>query len=117
LGSGAVSVQNIGERGSNIVKIEYDDGRILILMVFPDMAQVFQLNLYGRNDTFSIVVEDWDYFYWNMLNTFIEGVRNETLPIPLEETLEVIEILTAGMKSLQEGGKPIRLRDTEQRIV
>jgi virulence factor len=111
MGSGASSVRNIGKRGSNIVKIEYDDGRVLVLMVLPDMAQIFQLNLYGRNDAVSIVVKDWDYFYWNMLHTFVEGVRKRTLPIRLEETLEVIEVLVAGMVSLREDGRIVYLGD------
>jgi hypothetical protein len=109
LGSGAKSVQNIGEGERNIVKITYRDGSILMLLVFPDMAQVFQLQVYGKNGHVSINVQDWDYFYWNMLNTFITSVQNAALPIPLEETFEIIQVLISGVESLRKGGKTISL--------
>jgi hypothetical protein len=109
LGPGAEYVQNIGEKGRNIVKISYKDGRTLMLLVFLDMAQIFQLNLYGKNNAVSIVVEDWDYFYWNMFDTFIRMVKEKKLPIPLYETLEIIKVLTLGMDSLEKGGVKLPL--------
>jgi predicted dehydrogenase len=109
LGAGAEFVQNIGEKGRNIVKISYRDGRTLMLLVFPEMAQIFQLNLYGKEDAVSIVVEDWDYFYWSMLDTFIRMINEKKPPVPLSETLEIIQILTLGMESLKKGGIKIPL--------
>ena len=109
LGSGAESVQNTGEGERNIVQITYRDGRVLMLLVFPDMAQVFQLQVYGENGYVSVTVQDWDYFYWNMLNTFVHSVKNNTQPIPLEETHEIIKVLILGVESLRSGGKRLAL--------
>jgi predicted dehydrogenase len=109
LGSGAASVQNTGEGERNIVKITYRDGKVLMLLVFPDMVQVFQLQVYGENGHVSITVQDWDYFYWNMLNTFVHSVKNNTLPIPLEETFEIIQVLILGVESLRSEGKSLAL--------
>ena len=110
LGSGAVSVQNIGEGERNIVKITYSDGRVLMLLVFPEMEQVFQLQVYGKKGHASVTVQDWDYFYWNMLNTFVTSVTEGSMPIPLEETFEIISVLILGVESLRNGGKPVLLQ-------
>jgi predicted dehydrogenase len=109
LGTGAVTVQNIGEGKRSIVKIMYSDGRVLMLLVFPDMEQVFQLHVYGADGNLSITVTDWDYFYWNMLDTFVNAVRNNAQPIPLPETSEIIGVLIHGVESLRNGGKPIEI--------
>ena len=109
IGPGAVAVQNIGMSGKNIVKIDFKDGKVLMLAVFPEIAQLFLLNLYGRKGMSSVVVNDWDYFYWKMLQTFIEMVRSKKLPVPLIETLEIIKILVSSKKSLLSGGKKIKI--------
>ncbi len=109
IGPGAVAVQNVGEIGKNVVKIDFQDGRVLILSVFPEIAQLFQLNLYGRKAAASIQVEDWDYFYWKMLTTYIQMVRYGKLPVRLSETLEIIKVLISAKESLMKGGKRIKI--------
>ena len=109
LGGGVEYVQNVGEGDKSIVKVAYKDGKQLLLLVFPEIAQVFQLNLYGKNRAITIEVEDWDYFYWNMLKTFVNMIKENKLAVPLRETLEVIKVLTSGRESLLNGGKKISL--------
>jgi predicted dehydrogenase len=110
LGPGVATVQNVGEDGGHVVKLLYGDGRILLLLVFPEISQAFRLNLYGENGAVSIVVEDWDYFYAGMLEAFVGMIRDRSLPIPLAETLEIIRVLTAAKTSLAQGGATIRLQ-------
>ncbi len=109
IGPGAVAVQNVGETGKNVVKIDFQDGRVLILSVFPEISQLFQLNLYGRKGAAAVQVEDWDYFYWKMLTTYIQMVRSGKLPVRLSETLEIIKVLISAKASLMRGGKRIRI--------
>jgi virulence factor len=109
LGAGVASVQNIGERGAHVVKLVYGDGRILLLLVFPELAQAFRLNVYGNTGAASLVVEDWDSFYARMLQAFVDMIRERSLPIPLAETLEIIRVLTAAKESLADGGAAIAI--------
>ncbi len=109
LGPGVTTVRNVGEQGRHVVKLAYADGRVLVLLVFPELAQTFRLDVYGQDGATSITVEDWDYFYWNMLQTFVGMIRERSLPIPLSETLEIIRVLTAAKKSLTEGGTQISI--------
>ncbi len=108
LGPGVVSVDNVGENGRNVVKLNYDDGRVLMLLVFAEIAQAFKLDLYGESGATSVLVEDWDYFYWKMLDTYAAMLRDKALPVPLQETLEIIRVLTAAKESLLTG-KAIKL--------
>jgi predicted dehydrogenase len=107
LGAGVDYVQNVGEDDKSIVKVVYKDGRQLLLLVFPEIAQVFQLNLYGKNGAITIEIENWDYFYWNMLRHFVMMIKEKKLAVPLRETLEIIRVLTSGRESLLNGGKKI----------
>jgi hypothetical protein len=67
------------------------------------------VQVYGKNGHVSINVQDWGYFYWNMLNTFVTSVQKAALPIPLDETFEIIKVLILGVESLRNEGKMISL--------
>lgn len=109
LGPGVESVENVANASGNVVNLTYRDGRTLVLLVFPDIAQTFRLDLYGATGSASILVEDWDAFYAEMLQAFVQMVRDRAPPVPLTETLEVIHVLTAAMRSRSEGGATIML--------
>ncbi len=108
-GRGAVAVQNIGEGKKHVVKIDYSDGRILTLVVLPEIEQNFKLSLFGTKGETSYLCEDWDYFYWNMLQHYIEMLVTKKEPVALEESLEVIKILTMAKQSVLHNGKKILL--------
>jgi predicted dehydrogenase len=100
LGPGAVSVQNVGEDDKSVVKIDFSSGCVLSLVVMPNIQQIFLLNLFGREGAVTVTVEDWDYFYWKMLQTYITMVAEKKSPVDLRETLEIIRVLTAAKDSM-----------------
>ncbi|HEY8500733.1 MAG TPA: Gfo/Idh/MocA family oxidoreductase [Clostridia bacterium] len=108
-GRGAVAVQNIGEGRKHVVKIDFDDGRILTLIVMPEIEQNFKLDLFGTKGETSVICADWDYFYWNMLQHFIDMIKTNKEPVPIEESLEVIKVLTMAKKSVLNNGIKIKL--------
>ena len=103
MGPGVESVYNVGKEGKSIVRITYKDGRTMVLQVFKETCHVFHLNLYGKRGCKTILVEDGDYFYWNMLNHFLGMAKERKQPIPSEEILEIIKILMSAKKSLETG--------------
>ena len=52
LGRGAVSCLNIGQPGRNIVRVRFENGRDLMLMVAEKewMRAGYQINLYGQKE-------------------------------------------------------------------
>jgi predicted dehydrogenase len=107
LGTGACAVHNVGREGQNVVKIDYRDGKSLVLIVYAGISYVFQLNLYGDKGWRQVVVTDSAAFYSNLLRKVAEMCVSKKPPIPYAETLEIIKILVGAQKSLYEERKVV----------
>ena len=103
LGPGAVSCLNIGQPGRNIVRIRFQNGRDLMLMVAEKqwMRAGYQINLYGAKGWRTLTPNLTD-LYWYLLQAFIDLVRTNKQPVPIDEEVEVIAALEAGKRSLAE---------------
>jgi len=103
LGRGAVSCLNVGQPGRNIVRVRFENGRDLMLMVAEKewMRPGYQINLYGTKGWRTLTPNLAD-LYWYLLEKFIELVRTKKESVPIEEEVEVIAVLEAGKRSLAE---------------
>lgn len=104
LGPGIESAQNIGDGEGHIVKLRHRTKGTLLLLVDPGITQAFRLTIMGSRGDATIVGADWDAFYGAMLATWVDAVRRQQSPIPLEETYELIGALIAARESKQRGG-------------
>ncbi len=105
LGPGAVSCLNVGQEGRNVVRVRFENGRDLILMVCTrDYMQAgYQINVYGTGGWRS-VQPNLDDLYIYLLGQFLDMVRaGKKEVVPLDEIVEVIAVLEAGERSLAEG--------------
>lgn len=103
LGRGAVSCLNVGQPGRNIVRVRFENGRDLMLIVGEKewMRAGYQINLYGTKGWRSLTPQLAD-LYWYLLDKFFELVRTKKESVPIEEEVEVIAVLEAGKRSLAE---------------
>lgn len=103
LGGGAVSCLNVGQQGRNIVRVRFESGRDLLLMVAERqwMRSGYQINLYGTKGWRSLTPNLAD-LYWYLLERFLDLVRTKKESVPIEEEVEVIAVLEAGKRSLAE---------------
>ena len=103
LGRGAVSCLNVGQPGRNVVRVRFENGRDLMLIVAEKewMRAGYQLNLYGTKGWRSLTPNLAD-LYWYLLEKFLELVRTKKESVPIEEEVEVIAVLEAGKRSLAE---------------
>ena len=103
LGRGAVSCLNVGQPGRNIVRVRFDNGRDLLLMVAEKewMRAGYQINLYGTQG-WRTLTPDLADLYWYLLDRFLDLVRTKKESVPIEEEVEVIAVLEAGKRSLAE---------------
>ncbi len=103
LGRGAVSCLNVGQPGRNLVRVRFENGRDLMLMVGERewMRAGYQINLYGTKGWRSLTPNLAD-LYWYLLDKFIELVRTKREAVPIDEEVEVIAVLEAGKRSLAE---------------
>lgn len=103
LGRGAVSCVNVGQPGRNLVRVRFENGRDLMLMVAerPWMRAGYQLNLYGTKGWRSLTPNLAD-LYWYLLDRFVTLVRTGKESVSIAEEVEVIAVLEAGKRSLLE---------------
>ena len=103
LGRGAVSCLNVGQPGRNIVRVRFECGRDLMLMVAENqwMRGGYQINLYGTKGWRTLTPSTAD-LYWYLLDRFFTLVRTKKESVPIEEEVEVIAVLEAGKRSLAE---------------
>lgn len=105
LGPGAVSCLNVGQPGRNIVRVRFDSGRDLVLMVGERdyMRAGYQFNIYGKGGWRSLQPDLTDLYLY-LLQRFLDMVNSGAqYVVPLDEMVEVIAVLEAGKRSLEEG--------------
>jgi predicted dehydrogenase len=104
LGGGAVSCLNVGQDGRNIVRVRFESGRDLVLMVAEAeyMSAGYQINVYGKGGWRSVQPDLTD-LYMYLLEAFLRAVNTGKEVVPLDESVEVIAVLEAGKRSLEEG--------------
>jgi predicted dehydrogenase len=104
LGGGAVSALNVGQPGSNIVRLRFADHRDVVLIVAEKewMRAGYQINLYGTKGWRSVQPELKDLYSY-LLEAFLDLVQTGKESVPVEQEVEVIAALEAGARSLREG--------------
>jgi predicted dehydrogenase len=102
-GGGAVSCLNVGKPDLNIVRVRFENGRNLVLMVGESeyMQAGYQINVYGTKGWRSVTPNLAD-LYCYLLERFIHMLRTGEESVPVEEEVEVIAVLEAGKRSLSE---------------
>lgn len=101
---GAVSCLNVGVPDRNEVRVRYENGRDVIMMVGqpPQMCGGYQINLYGTRGWKSVTPNLADLYVY-LMQRFIALVREGEVSVPIDEEVEVIAVLEAGVRSLAEG--------------
>lgn len=104
LGKGAVSAINVGQPGSNIARIRFENHRDVVLMVAEKewMHAGYQINLYGEKG-WRTVTPDLKDLYSYLLEAFLDLVTTGRESVPVEEEVEVIAALEAAKRSLTLG--------------
>ena len=104
LGGGAISCVNVGQPGRNIVRVRFEGGRDLVLMVAERefMQAGYQINVYGTQGWRTVNPDLADLYYY-LQEQFIRMVRTGEEPVPVEQEVELIAVLEAGERSLREG--------------
>lgn len=104
LGRGAASCINVGQADRHIVRIRYETGLDVVLMVAERdyMRAGYQISVYGTKG-WRTVQPDLTDLYCYLLERFIHLVKTGDESVPLDEEVELIACLEAGKRSLEEG--------------
>jgi len=98
LGTGARRVMQCGNEYSDLMLVDYDDGRRGAINLVP--GHPFQLSAqYGANE--SVVIDQMSDFFERFVEGMLTFFDTGQSPIPMAETLEIAALIEAGNKSLE----------------
>ncbi|NIA06248.1 MAG: Gfo/Idh/MocA family oxidoreductase [Actinobacteria bacterium] len=105
-------VVNTGTEQANIVHCRHESGVDVILAAIADMYGAFAcLNLYGTKGNLSVQSKDTFYAFRGQLVEFINYLRTGDLPFEFSQTVELMKIIIAGVRSRGESGRVVQLQE------
>ncbi len=109
LGPGAESVTTTRTARCDVGLVHYADGRQGTINLLQKSPSLYHGVVYGETGWAEINITNWKDFYVDTLARIITMAETGTPPYPIEWAVEVIGILTALLKSAENGGQPVRL--------
>ncbi len=99
-GPGIASVQNTGLPGRHAARVEWKNGKTGIFVV-DARAKGFSVMLHTQKAAHTVAIRDARYFYFNMLVQLVKMAQTREIPVPWEDTLEIIRVLDTVEESAQ----------------
>ena len=110
VGPGFVSVRNTGTMDRNIVHLKHRSGVDVVLAAIKDMYGGFcRFSAIGTKSAFYVAFQDTFYAFKAQLQGFVDYLRTGERPVPWAETVELMKIIIAGIRSREEGGREMLL--------
>lgn len=112
LGPGFDAVQTIHREGSDIVHVMHRGGVQLTLAAIHDAYGSFgAVHVYGTKGQCAVKLVDTYSAFRGQLVAFIDFVRTGQRPYPFDETIELMAVIIAGIRSREQGGRLVELRE------
>jgi predicted dehydrogenase len=114
-GPGYVSVQNTGGINNNILHLTHKDGIDVNLAVIYNSAGS-PMKLVGTADSVTIPVKDSYFAFHKQLDLFVNYLETGEEPFPFDHTIELMEIIIAGIRSREQGGRKVYLDEIRKEL-
>lgn len=109
VGDKVVSVKNIGKEGEEIIKLTFQEGRSYILEIFKQANTRFHVFFLGKKGWKHIYIDNYRDYFSGLIKVFCEMVQTKKLPIPLEQILKTIQVLTLAKESREKRGEELQV--------
>lgn len=110
LGPGFTDVTNTASGGANIVTLRHRNGSHATIAVLPGTSGCSGLiHVYGASGYSSTKMTDTYTAFRNQMLAFVKMIRTGRSPFPFSETIEIMLILIAGLRSRDQGGRTVSL--------
>lgn len=107
---GWLSVTHSGDTDANIMHCRHADGVEVVLAAITDMYGGFgKLTICGTKGAVTTEFQDTFHAFRTQLVDFIEYLRTGEEPFPFDQTVELMKIIIAGLRSREEGGRTVLL--------
>ena len=112
LGPGFVSVQAHTDGGGDVMHLTHRTGiRVTIGALHDAYGSFGSVHLYGTKGDLALKLVDTYQAFRAQLVAFIDMLHTGTRPLPFDETVELMAVIIAGIRSREQGGSKIHVTD------
>jgi predicted dehydrogenase len=112
LGPGFLTVRTESRSGSDIAYMTHQSGaQINLAAIYDAVGSYGALHVFGTKG--NLAVSCWDTYtaFRNQLCAFVEMLRTGERPYPLSETIELMAVVIAGLRSRERCGAVVELKE------
>lgn len=109
LGGGAQAVTTRRTARCDVATVHYADGRQGVVNLLQASPPVYHAGIYGAQGWGQVDIQNWTDFYVGTLAQIIHMAEVGESPLPPAGMLEVMAILTALVRSAEQGGTTLQL--------
>jgi predicted dehydrogenase len=111
LGPGFLGVRAESRPGSDIAYITHQSGvQVSLAAIYDAVGSYGALHVFGTKGNLAVTCWDTYTAFRNQLVAFIEMLRTGERPYPLGETIELMAVIIAGLRSRERGGAFVELK-------
>ena len=112
LGPGFVSAQTNHQEGSDLVHLTHRSGAQVSIAAIHDAYGSFgNVHVYGTKGHLALSLKDTYTAFREQLVAFVEMLRTGQPPFPFAQTVELMAIIIAGIRSREQNGRTVALRE------
>ena len=112
LGTGFLAVQAHSDEGGDVMHLTHRSGVRLTIGALHDAYGSFgAVHLYGTKGDLALKLSDTYNAFRSQLVAFIDMLHTGTRPLPFDETVELMAVIIAGIRSREQNGAVIRVAD------
>lgn len=118
VGPGFVSAQTIAQAGSDVVHLTHQSGvQITVAAIHDAYGSFGNVHVYGTKGQLAINLKDTYTAFRGQLVAFIEMLKTGRAPFAFEQTIELMTIIIAGIRSRDQKGRVVLLEEINKELV
>lgn len=112
LGPGFLTVRTESRSGSDIAYITHNSGvQVNLAVIFDAVGSYGALHVFGTKGNLAVTCWDTYTAFRNQLCAFVEMLRTGERPYPLAETIELMAVVIAGLRSRERKGQVVKVEE------
>ena len=112
LGQGFLTAQTHTDSAGDVVHLTHQSGVKLTIGALHDAYGSFgAVHLYGTKGDQALKLTDTYHAFRGQLVAFIEMLKTGTPPLPFAETVELMAVIIAGIRSREQGGRAVAIAE------
>ena len=112
VGPGFTAVQTNHQNGSDMIHLSHQSGVQVTIAAINDAYGSFgQVHVYGTKGALALKLADTYTAFREQLLAFISLLKTGASPVPFEQTVELMAIIIAGIRSREQNGRVVNLKE------